>query len=275
MISGPDLACGGTASVASMIVVMTMVRHNFSTPAMLAGMIIALLAGTCIGAIEGILSYSLKAPSFLITLACQYVVFGLAEIGLQGKIWSCTQNEIFNAIGTKRVLNLPMPVYFFLIIAVIAWFLANRTVYGRQVYAVGGNPRTSKLIGISVRKIMISSFAISGFTAALAGILLATMTQQGTPAAGVGYEGDVLLCVVLGGVDLGAGVGTAFGAAYGALLVALINNGLRLLGVSSYGQNVINGLIIMAVVAFERYGVDKASGLVMNPRRVKKKERTA
>ena len=271
LISGPDLSVGGMASVASMIVVMSMVRGNFSISSMLIGMLLAVCVGVIGGALAGAISDFLNVPSFLITLAFQYVLFGLSELGLQSKIWAATGNKVFNFIGTGRIFVFPVPVYIFLIVALLIWFVAEKTVFGRMVYAVGSNPRSSNLVGIPVRLIMISSFAISGLTAALGGVILAAQTQQGTPTAGTGYDSDVLLCVVIGGADFGHGIGSAFGCAYGAIFVALMTNGLRLLGVSSYGQTVIKGLIIMAVVAFERYSADKISGLDMRSARRKRK----
>lgn len=151
-----------------------------------------------IGLIHGLIIYYFNAQSFLITLATKYIMFGVAQIVTQNKIIACTSSDAFNFVGSGRFLGLAMPVYVFFLVAIVLTVVLTKTRYGREIYAVGGNKKASQICGIKPSRIVISTFVISSVCAAVTGVLLAAFNQQASPAAGDGYEGEVLLCIVLG-----------------------------------------------------------------------------
>ena len=168
------------------------------------------------------------------------------------KIISCTV-PAFTAIGAFKILGFPLPVYFMAIIAVISWYVLRKTVYGRYVYAVGGNPTASEISGINVKLVSIICYVLSGLTTAMGGIVLASMTamggivlasmtQQASSSTGAGYTNDVITAAVIGGVSLLGGEGTVPGAIFGAVLMGLLNNGLNLMSVPSTHAGLVKGV---------------------------------
>jgi ribose/xylose/arabinose/galactoside ABC-type transport system permease subunit len=270
LVSGPDLAVGGQVAIGSAIVVKVIAAHDYSAGGVIVGVLLVILVGIVIGLIHGTIVYYFKQPSFLITLATQYILFGLTQLITDGKILSCTKPELFTWLGSGRIFGIAVPVYALLLIAVITLFLLNYTVYGRKVYAVGGNQKAAALCGISNSKIVISAFVICSIYACLSGVLLASINQQATPVAGSGYEFEVLLSIVIGGIVMGGGVGSLPGALYGAIFVGLLNNSMRLLGVPSMFQTLIKGILIIVVVAIDVYAINKSSGLVRKNRLFKR-----
>lgn len=275
LVSGPDLSVGGMAAVASAISVQIIVRMNYSNTGVLLGLLLSLAVAAVIGLLHGMIIYYLKAQSMLITLASKYVLFGVCQIITNSKIIACTSSKLFYFIGAGRFLGIAMPVYIFLLVAVLLGTVLTQTVYGRKIYAVGGNAKTAEICGIRPPAIIISSFVICSVCAALTGFLLAAFNQQATPVAGDGYEGEVLLCVVLGGIVMGEGIGKITGALYGVLLVGVMNNGMRLLGVPSMYQTLIKGALIIIAVAVDVYAINKKSGLMRKSTLFKKKNNAA
>ena len=189
-------------------------------------------------------------PAFLVTFASQSVFLGLAMIMTNNKIVSCTV-PAFTAIGSMKILGFPLPVYFMIIIALVSWYMLRKTVFGRYIYAVGGNATASEISGINVRLCSIMCYVLSGLTTALGGIVLASMTQQASSSTGAGYTNDVITAGVIGGVSLLGGVGTVPGAIFGAVLMGLLNNGLNLMSVPSTHAGLVKGLVIVVAVAFD------------------------
>jgi putative xylitol transport system permease protein len=162
-------------------------------------------------------------------------------------------DERFLYFGQGRILGIPFPVILFLLVFLIAWILLYKTRYGRYVYAVGGNEKSAKISGVNTRLIIFSVYAISGFLSALGGIVLSARTTAGLPQAGQAYELDAIAAVVIGGTSLSGGQGALSGTLLGALLIGVINNGLDLLGVSSYFQQVVKGAIIVGAVLLDSF----------------------
>jgi ribose transport system permease protein len=136
----------------------------------------------------------------------------------------------------------------------VMWFVLKKTVFGRHVYAVGGNEEASRLSGVSVDRVKIWVYTLSGAMSAMAGIILTSRLNSAQPTAGAGYELDAIAAVVLGGTSLTGGRGWIFGTLVGALLIGVLNNGLNLLGVSSFYQQVIKGVVILLAVLIDRGG---------------------
>ncbi|PBP67614.1 sugar ABC transporter permease, partial [Pseudomonas syringae] len=139
----------------------------------------------------------------------------------------------------------------FAVVALIFWMVLPHTTHGRYVYAVGGNEKSARTSGIGVRKVMFSVYVVSGLLAGLAGVVLSARTTSALPQAGMSYELDAIAAVVIGGTSLSGGTGSIVGTLFGALLIGVINNGLNLLGVSSYYQQVAKGLIIVFAVLID------------------------
>ena len=158
----------------------------------------------------------------------------------------------FRWIGTGDIFGIPMPVVLFALVFLVAWWVLTSTRFGRYVYAAGGNPHAAIVSGINVRSVRIWVYVISGALAGLAGMILAARTGSALTQAGVAYELDAIAAVVIGGTSLAGGVGRITGTLIGALLISVMNNGLDLMGVESYYQQVIKGVLIVAAVMLDQ-----------------------
>ena len=250
LIGGIDLSIASLCAFTAVVVVEITHMLGDTPTAVAAGVAAALAVGALAGAVHGIIITTFHIPAFLVTFATQSIFLGLAMVFTNNKIVSCTVPS-FTAIGAKKILGFPMPVYFMLIIAVISWFILRKTVFGRYVYAVGGNATAAEISGIHVKRASIICYVFSGLTTALGGIVLASMTQQASSSTGAGYTNDVITAGVIGGVSLLGGEGTVTGAIFGAVLMGLLNNGLNLMSVPSTHAGLVKGLVIIVAVAFD------------------------
>jgi putative xylitol transport system permease protein len=206
--------------------------------------------GMLLGGVNGLLVAWLAVPPFVATLGMLSAARGLTYIYNDGMPVSELPDS-FLAIGSGQLGPVPMPIVIFAAIIAVFAFVLRYTVYGRYIYAVGGNPRSAKTSGINTRAILLLVYVASGLLAGLAGILLAARTTAALPQAGVSYELDAIAAVVIGGTSLSGGTGSLGGTVIGALLIGVINNGLNLLGVSSYYQQLIKGVIIVGAVLLD------------------------
>ena len=250
LMGGIDLSISTLCAFTAVVVVEVTHFMGDNPNAVAVGVIAALCTGAAAGLLHGLIITTFRIPAFLVTFATQSIFLGLAMVLTNNKIISCTV-PAFTAIGSKKILGFPMPVYFMLIIAVISWFMLRKTVFGRYVYAVGGNPTASEISGINVKRMTIICYILSGLTTALGGIVLASMTQQASSSLGTGYTNDVITAGVIGGVSLLGGEGTVPGAIFGAVLMGLLNNGLNLMSVPSTHAGLVKGLVIVIAVAFD------------------------
>lgn len=248
------LTKGIDLSVGSVLALGGLVTGSLVTGAAPHGAFISMMAGLgvgiVLGAVNGSLVARLSVAPFVVTLGMLSVARGLTFIYNDGMpIANLSKN--FRFIGQGMVGEVPVPVIILVITFFIFWFILKYTTFGRYVYAVGGNERSAKTSGISTRWVIFSVYVISGLLSALAGLILAARTTSALPQAGVAYELDAIAAVVIGGTSLSGGVGTLTGTLVGALIIGVINNGLDLLGVSSYYQQVIKGTIIVAAVLLD------------------------
>ena len=214
----------------------------------------ALGTGVLIGLVNGFGAAYAELPPFIITLATMSIVRGAALI-LSGGSPVFGLQEQFEGIAGISIANvIPILVLYFLLIAVFSGFILNKTVFGRHVYAIGGNSITAKVSGINVKSMLLRVYIICGVFSGIAGLLIASRTMQGSPTVGVGYEMDAIAAVVIGGVSMSGGSGKWYGTIIGALLLALISNGLDILGVSSNFQQIIKGIIIAVAVYLDLRG---------------------
>ena len=189
-----------------------------------------------------------KIPSFIATLAMMSIARGATLVISQGSPMPTA--DTVNWMGST-VAGVPIPIVMMVIAGLVCWFILERTVLGRSMYAIGGNLEAARLSGLPVRKIQVAVFGLSGLFAALSGLVMAGRLTSAQPQAGVGYELDAIAAVVIGGASLAGGAGKATGTLVGALLLAVIRNGLNLLNVSSFWQQIVIGLVIALAVGFD------------------------
>ncbi len=251
------LAGGIDLSVGSIVAVTGVIAASLAHPGehVLAVAIVApILAGAAIGAFNGLSVAKGGIPSFIVTLASMIMFRGVALIFSNGAPVFNVSDGFEEIAGGLLFDYVPYLVIYYAIVTAIAAFVLRQTVFGRQVYAVGGNPVSAGVSGINVDAITVGVFAVSGALAGFAGLLLASRTVSGSPTAGEGYELTAIAAVIIGGVSMSGGVGKWWGTVIGALLISVIGNGLDILNVSAYFHLVITGAIIYFAVLVDMKG---------------------
>lgn len=209
-----------------------------------------LAAGLALGLVNGFLVAYARVPSFVVTLGMLSAARGLTLIVSDGMPVSRLSSG-FLRIGQGAVVGIPIPILILVGVFMVAWVVLYSTTFGRYVYAVGGNEEAARISGINTRGVRLAVYGVSGTLAALGGVILAARTTAGLPQAGAGYELDAIAAVVIGGTSLSGGQGRLIGTLIGALIIGVVNNGLDLLGVSSYYQLTLKGAIIVAAVLLD------------------------
>jgi ribose/xylose/arabinose/galactoside ABC-type transport system permease subunit len=212
----------------------------------------AIAVGVCGGLLQGLAITRLKVPPFVVTLGGMSVFRGAALLFAAGGPISGFQPD-FTWWGQGKIGPVPVPVIIFLVAALLAHIALRYMRYGRQVYAVGGNPEAARLSGLNVNWVICSVYVIMGFFAGLGAFVLSARLNSAEAVAGMGYELTVIASVVIGGTSLFGGVGTIFGTVIGSILIGVLLNGLVLMNVSSYIQQIIIGVIIVLAVAFDTF----------------------
>ncbi len=247
LTAGIDLSVGSLMALGGALAAGLAVRQGLGTYGGIAG---ALLVGLMLGGVNGLLIIKGKMPPFVATLAMMAIARGLTLVYTQGRpIAGLEENFIF--WGTGRLLGIPVPVVLLVILALIAYVVLRHTRFGLYVHATGGNEETTRLAGISPNRIKLAVYVISGFTATLGGVLLTARLWSAQPNAAVGWELDAIAAPVLGGVSLFGGVGSIGGTLVGAFIIGVLSNGLNLLGVPSYYQQVIKGVVFILAVMLD------------------------
>lgn len=221
---------------------------EFTVPgAIVAGLLVGLL----LGAVNGYVITQLKLPPFIATLGMLSVARGLTMLWTGG--FPITNlGSTFGRIGTGYWLGIPLPIWISLMLTLLAILITTRTPFGRHLYAVGGSESAAHYSGLNVQRIKWIVYTLSGGMAALAGILVTARLDSATPNAGTGYELDCIAAVVIGGTSLQGGRGSILGSLLGCIIIGLLNNGLLLLEVSPFWQQVIKGAVIILAVAMDR-----------------------
>lgn len=253
LTGGIDLSVGSTLAFGG-VVGASFASTALRTTPLPAGVciLLALLSGLAFGAATGFLISKWDLAPFIITLGTMSVARGLTYIYTDGMpIPQLDTSFLF--IGKGYILGLPMPVVVFGSVFVVAWIALNKTRYGRYIYAIGGSEKSARISGINTKLILFSAYVISGVLSSLGGVILTARTTAGLPQAGTSYEMDAIAAVVIGGTSLSGGQGSLFGTLIGILIMGVMNNGLDLLGVSSYYQQVFKGLIIIAAVMIDSF----------------------
>ena len=219
-------------------------------------MFIVLVVGMLVGLLNGVLITRFNVAPFIATLGTLYIARGAALLINSGATFSHLVgdpelgNTGFPSLGADSFLELPYPIWIMGVLALVAIFLATKTPFGRQVYAIGGNERAAQLSGVRVKRVTMLTYAISGFCAAMVGLIITSQLVASHPMTGNTFELNAIAAVVLGGTSLAGGRGTVGGTIIGAFVIGVLANGMILEGVSSFWQQVIMGsVIILAVIA--------------------------
>jgi ribose transport system permease protein len=217
--------------------------------AILAG----LLAGTLLGAANGLAITRFKIPPFVATLGMLSIARGLTMLWTGG--FPITGlGDGFTFIGTGRLLGAPIPVWISLALVVVFVVVTRKTVFGRHIYAIGGNERASLLTGLKVDRIKFWVYTLGGALCGCGAMIVTARLDSAQPNTGLGYELDAIAAVVIGGTSLSGGKGSVPGTVLGCLIIGVLNNGLFLLNVSPFWQQIIKGLVILAAVALDKMG---------------------
>jgi len=226
---------------------------GFTVPgAVIAG----LLVGAVLGWFNGLAVTRFSVPPFVATLAMLTIARGLTMLYTKGHPIS-NLGDSFAVIGTGWWMGIPVPVYIALTVVLLASFLTQKTRLGRYIYAIGGNEQAARLSGINIKRVKITVYAIGGALAALGGIIVTSRLDSAQPNAGISYELDAIAAVVIGGTSLSGGKGTVWGTVIGAVIIGILNNGLVLLNVSPFWQQVVKGSVILLAVIIDKAGENK------------------
>jgi ribose transport system permease protein len=222
----------------------------------LGGVLAALLIGGALGFFNGLMITKFKVPPFVATLAMLTIARGLTMLYTNG--YPVTGlGTAFAYLGAGWFLGMPAPVWIALLIILIFIFFIRKSKTGRYIYAIGGNERATFLSGININKVKITVYTLTGILCAVAGLLVTARLDSAQPNAGNGYELDSIAAVVIGGTSLSGGKGTITGTVIGALIIGVLNNGLVLLNVSPFWQQVVKGLVILLAVILDRMNSKK------------------
>lgn len=240
-----DLSVGFTVGLSGILVPLLLVSGQPLAIAVLAG----LGAGLAIGLINAFCVTVVGIPSLIVTLAMGSVLFGVNFIMTGGRAIYGGLPDSYLALGQGQLFGLPTLAWFMLGAVAIAWFVMERSIFGRYIYAVGGNPKAAELSGVKVRRYRAAALVVCSLFAVVAGMLLAARLGSGQPNAGERYLLDGLATVFIGMTMLRPGTATILGTFCGALFIGTINNGLNLMGMDSYVQSIVKGVIIIVAVA--------------------------
>ncbi|MGV3084877.1 ABC transporter permease [Enterococcus dispar] len=247
ILGGIDLSIGSIVAMSGTIIVGLIVNSGLP---LIPAILIGLLLGVVVGFLNGIVIANFKVPAFIVTLATMNVAKGIAYVYSGGRSTRIT-DPIFNMIGGGYLGPIPLPVIYMVILIIIFSTLLNKTKFGTYVYAIGGNRESARLSGVPIKKVEVAVFTISGLLAAFSGLVLCSRMFSGQPSVGEGYEMDAIAACVLGGVSMSGGQGRISGTVIGALVIGIISNGLNLMGVSSFWQLIVKGIIIVIAVLID------------------------
>lgn len=220
------------------------------TGSVFLGIVSGLALSTLVGLLNAVIILKLKVVALIATLAMQTIIRGVIMI-ITGAASIPCDSSVFKLIGVGYWLGIPIPIYIWAFCAVCIFVLLNHTVFGRNVYAIGGNRTAAALCGINVEKYKFIIFGISGFLTGLAALILTGRMNSGQPNAGTGFEMSVISAVVLGGVSLNGGRGNVTGVIIGAFVLSVLANGMVLIGINTFWQDVIRGIILIFAVALD------------------------
>ncbi len=246
---GIDLSVGSTAALAGALAAGAATRLGLGT---YPGLFIGLLSGVGIGLLNGALIVWGRMPPFVATLATMAIGRGLTLVYTQGRPIAGL-DKAFTFWGGAGWLGVPLPVWVLLVVAVLAHLILKQTPLGLRIFSVGGGEETTRLAGVNVGTVKFSVYVFSGICAALSGLILTARLWSAQPNIGIGLELDAIAAAVLGGSSLAGGIGSVPGTLAGAFIIGILSNGLNLLEVPSYNQQVVKGMVFIAAVMLDYF----------------------
>jgi ribose/xylose/arabinose/galactoside ABC-type transport system permease subunit len=269
LLGGLDLSVGSMAGLSAVIIGVFADKDDFGMGGVATGLLVALIVSIAVGYMHGILVTHVGMHSFVVTLATKYILYGIIPTLTGGAFIYFKGEGFMYQVGNARPFGIPLPIIIFLLVAVLCGIVLSQTTFGRRLYAIGGNPIASTLVGIRVNRDTKIAYIVSCVTAAIGGLILCSMNMVAGQTTAFNYEGNVLLAMIVGGINLAGGEGGISGAVFGALLAGIITNLMTLLGVSADFQKFVQGMIILAAVSLNVYTSRRSAGLV-TPRRQKR-----
>lgn len=258
LMAGIDLSVGSVLAFTSAVCA-GLLKNGITIPSLdlfvgfttLGGVLAALLIGLALGLFNGWVITKFTLPPFVTTLAMLTIARGATMLYTQGMPIS-NLGANFEFIGSGWLLGIPVPVWISVIVVLIVVFISKKTTFGRYIYAIGGNEKAAFLSGININSVKLAVYGIAGMMAAVGGILVTSRLNSAQPNAGASYELDSIAAVVIGGTSLSGGVGSVTGTVIGAAIIGVLNNGLVLLNVSPFWQQVVKGLVILLAVIIDK-----------------------
>ena len=241
-----DLSVGGATALVTAMFATSFNAHD----ALIFSILIGLLVGVGVGATNGFLVTVVGINALITTIGMMGITRAFAFIRTDGQAVGING---FTTLGIERpIFNIPWMVWIFIGIVIITWLTMRATTFGRSLYAIGANPTAARLAGIRTRRVIFFSFVLSGLAVGLTGLLVASQTGQGSGNAATGLEFSAITAVVLGGASLAGGRGSIVGTTLGVLVIAVVNNGIVLLNIESFWQDVVRGLLLIVAVAIDQ-----------------------
>lgn len=244
-----NISIGGVMSLTGVITAMLMQNHLMMGPAILVG----LLLGTVIGLLLGLMIAYLNFSDWVVTYAVMGICSGVALAISDGNTISIASRN-FRLLSSGKFLGIYIMIWLAIALCVIMVYLSTKTTFGYNVYSMGGSEVSARLAGIKTRRVLVIAYVISGFLAAVSGILLVAKTNSASPIGGSGYEWDAIAAVLIGGTIFSGGVGKVSGCIIGAALMRTLRNGLTMIGLSPYWQTFIIGVAVMAIIIADGIG---------------------
>jgi ribose/xylose/arabinose/galactoside ABC-type transport system permease subunit len=252
LTGGIDLSVGAVVAfvgVVSTSIVKVVEPFSLGIMSAIAG---GILIGVLSGLLAGIFITKFNITPFIVTLALMTILRGAAYIYTDGRpIWELPPQ--FALLGSGRFLEIPIPTLLMILVFLFSYIVLHHTQFGRNVYAVGGNAEAARLAGIRTHRVLITVYIICGILSGISGVLLASRMNSGQPNAGLMYELDVIAAAVVGGTSLHGGRGSIVGTFLGAMLIGVLRNGLNLMNVNSYVQQVVVGCVILTAVLLDKF----------------------
>lgn len=250
MVSGYfDLSIGSVMALAGTMSAIFVSVFKLPLP---ISILLSLALGGLIGLLNGFLVVVMNVPSIIATLGTMYAVSGAAWVITGGNSIHLGLGRSFTYLGRGLIAGIPVSILVTLLVFALFFFLQHKTLLGKYSYAIGGNRRTAQLSGVNVVSVSVILYVLTGVLSAFAGVLMSSRLGVGSASIGNGFEFDVVVAVVLGGTSLDGGEGSVFGMLIGALIVGFIANGLNLLGVHSFYQSVVKGIVLVGAVMLDR-----------------------
>lgn len=248
------ITAGIDLSVGSVLALSAVIATSFAHPGehfWIVPVVMGILVGVACGTVNGILIAKKRLAPFIVTLGMMTVARGFALVYTGGRP-VINLSDSYDEIGGGSVMAIPFPALIFFVVVLLGFFILHFTRFGRYVYAVGGNELAAKVSGVNTDRVLIGVYALAGALAGVAGVVQSSRIMSGPPATGAGYELDAIAAVVIGGTSLSGGIGSIVGTLVGVLIIGVMNNGLDLVNVSSYWQQIIKGLIIVLAVLLDK-----------------------